>query len=529
MQAQNVPPDAPAPVTYAAEAGEPHPQPAKPSAVPTAIKALEYIKAQPNSGPTSWTNGPYTYDGAGNVKGIGSEVYVYDKVGRLQSATMRGPDLTSMQTQSFIYDAYGNLTSTTKLGQTIPLIITPGTNSNQLDAVGYDAAGNVISTGSLYYGYDAAGMLNTVRLGPMTAPAAIYAYTADDERIFAFDVSANTTRWTVRGLDHKVLRAFKQSGANWSVERDYIYREGSLLAALKPDGAVEHYSLDHLGTVRLVTDGSGQKIGYHVYWPFGEEWSPGNSQEGSRLKFTGHERDADPSGGDNPLDYIHARYYRSRWGRFLSVDPVLDIKKAAASPQMWNRYAYAANNPLRYTDPDGRLGNDGLTKPMTAENLCCAPPVVSWAFHTEAALLSMAADELIISPAAVRAVGAAGRLFGAIGEEISLSRRIMGALKSADTATRLEGEAAAVLGESVTGFQKVVRQGGRVVGEVDVETTKAIVEVTGSPTPSKVGQVTKLVGDRAMNPTGKPVIDYGPSLTAGSGPPEGRGNGRKNA
>jgi hypothetical protein len=39
---------------------------------------------------------------------------------------------------------------------------------------------------------------------------------------------------------------------------------------------------------------------------------------------------------------------------FLSVDPVLDTQKALKEPQRWNRYSYVINNPLRYTDPDGR-------------------------------------------------------------------------------------------------------------------------------------------------------------------------------
>jgi hypothetical protein len=41
-------------------------------------------------------------------------------------------------------------------------------------------------------------------------------------------------------------------------------------------------------------------------------------------------------------------------GRFLSVDPVLDLKKTIPNPQMWNRYAYVLNNPVRFTDPTGK-------------------------------------------------------------------------------------------------------------------------------------------------------------------------------
>jgi RHS repeat-associated protein len=317
-------------------------------AVPQAVKALAYLKPRPNAGPTSWTNGPYGYDGAGNIAAIGSESYVYDPVGHLMSATVRGPDLSSMQTQSFTYDGYGNLTNTSKLGQTVSLPTAAATN--QLTTVHYDAAGRMDVAGVQHYDYDALGMLNVVRLGASSQPHIIYAYTADDERLFAFDVSTGVTHWTVRGLDNKVLRDFRQNGANWSVERDYVYRDGLLLAALKSAGGVEHYSLDHLGTPRLVTDASGRKVGYHVYWPFGEEWSAGNAQDASPLQFTGHERDPDPSNGAMLLDYMHARHYQPAFGRFLSLDaagPDID------DPRTFNRYAYVLNSPVRYYDPTG--------------------------------------------------------------------------------------------------------------------------------------------------------------------------------
>ncbi|HKO56369.1 MAG TPA: RHS repeat-associated core domain-containing protein [Thermoanaerobaculia bacterium] len=319
-----------------------------PPKVPQAVAALEQLKSKANAGPVSWTNGPYGYDGAGNITAIGNEAFVYDKIGRLKGAIVRGPDLTALQTQTFLYDDYGNLTSTSKLGQTVSLPANALTN--RLEGIDYDAAGNVTAIGVQHYDYDALGMLNAIRVGTSLQPRIVYAYTADDERLLAFDVSANITHWTLRSLDNKVLRDFKQQGSMWSVERDYVYRDGLLLAALKSSGAVEHYTLDHLGTPRLVTDGAGRKIGYHAYWPFGEEWTSDSAQEGSPLQFTGHERDAGPSGGAAPLDYMHARYYQGTMGRFLAVD---DTGPDPDDPRTFNRYGYVLGSPVRFYDPYG--------------------------------------------------------------------------------------------------------------------------------------------------------------------------------
>jgi RHS repeat-associated protein len=111
---------------------------------------------------------------------------------------------------------------------------------------------------------------------------------------------------------------------------------------------VEYYHLDALGSVRVVTNASGQVLRRHDYRPFGEEVSPSHPSPERKL-FTGQERDAETG-----LDYFGARYYRADIARFTTVDPELNIKEALVDPQRWNRYAYVTNNPLKYTDPDGK-------------------------------------------------------------------------------------------------------------------------------------------------------------------------------
>jgi RHS repeat-associated protein len=118
---------------------------------------------------------------------------------------------------------------------------------------------------------------------------------------------------------------------------------------------VEYYHVDAVGSVRALTSQAGQVIERHDYLPFGEECTTGpcasnpGLNAGQPRKYTGKERDKETG-----LDYFGARYYGSKIGRFTTVDPVYNWQENLVDPQRWNRYAYARNNPLRYTDPDGK-------------------------------------------------------------------------------------------------------------------------------------------------------------------------------
>jgi RHS repeat-associated protein len=119
--------------------------------------------------------------------------------------------------------------------------------------------------------------------------------------------------------------------------------------ALAQDEVI-YYHTDAIGSVRMVTDAAGAVVARYDYLPFGETWptSPPNTSPDVR-QFGGKEHDA-----NTELDYFGARYYRGVSGRFTTIDPVLNFELALIDPQRWNRYAYALNNPLKFTDPDGR-------------------------------------------------------------------------------------------------------------------------------------------------------------------------------
>lgn len=320
--------------------------------------------ASPPQPQVDWARGvAYKYDGSGNIRRIGPDVYVYDHFGRVVKADV------NRTLREYTYDAFGNRLTCTQAAGT-PLEgdcqggyqIDEAANRNRVAGLPYDQRGNLESFESHNYHYDALNMMTREEFG---AARREFIYTADDERIAIHDVSSSSFRWTIRDVSGKVLREFTsghgENGAGsgelvWS--RDFIWRDALLLASRQPvNGSVTtyHYHLDHLGTPRQVTDQTDQLVGFHDYYPFGHETDGGKDEPNAApLKFTGHERDTWGGSSLATLDYMHARYYSATLGRFLSVDPTWESADLAA-PQSWNRYSYVRNNPINNTDPDGRI------------------------------------------------------------------------------------------------------------------------------------------------------------------------------
>lgn len=104
------------------------------------------------------------------------------------------------------------------------------------------------------------------------------------------------------------------------------------------------YHGDHLGSANWITDIQGLPIQYIHYAPYGELIANQHiTSYDERYKFTGKERDA-----ESGYDAFGARYLSSVFGHWLSADPLVD-KYLWISP-----YAYAAWNPIKYKDPNGK-------------------------------------------------------------------------------------------------------------------------------------------------------------------------------
>ena len=130
-----------------------------------------------------------------------------------------------------------------------------------------------------------------------------------------------------------------------------------------------YYHSDHLGSATMISDWEGKEYQRIEYTPYGETWVEKTNNSGSEFlpyRFTGKEVDQETG-----LYYYGARYLDPKYSMWISTDPALgeyipeigkgNSKNSANLPGMGgvynhingNLYAYAANNPIKYTDPDG--------------------------------------------------------------------------------------------------------------------------------------------------------------------------------
>lgn len=255
-------------------------------------------------------------------------------------------------------------------------------------AAAYDANGQPTRLGHRHYRWDALGRLAAIEPEQGGQPLARYTYDHRGLRI-AKQVGGETTRY-LYGAEKNLLAEVDAGGR---LQRQYIFLADLLLATLdtptgqlaaEPEeddaasllsqeiglwadlkalaasylgqgGSIAYIHANHLGAPEAATDQAGQLIWQASYAPFGQAsvrtaQAPGAMRVSERsgsgryvlnIRLPGQYFD-DESG----LHYNRQRYYDPQQGAYLSPDPL-------GQPDGPNAYAYAANNPLAYVDPDG--------------------------------------------------------------------------------------------------------------------------------------------------------------------------------
>jgi RHS repeat-associated protein len=110
----------------------------------------------------------------------------------------------------------------------------------------------------------------------------------------------------------------------------------------------EYFLRDHLGNTRITfkPNGAGFTLNQSAdYYPFGMKWVG----MGGENKYLYNGKELQDEIGLDWYDY-GARFYDPQIGRWTTPDPLSETLQESFTP-----YHYCVNNPVLYTDPDGRI------------------------------------------------------------------------------------------------------------------------------------------------------------------------------
>ncbi|WP_432171827.1 polymorphic toxin-type HINT domain-containing protein [Streptomyces sp. 1222.5] len=135
-----------------------------------------------------------------------------------------------------------------------------------------------------------------------------------------------------------------KTGGNVTATR--YYSHAGQTVAMRTPSDLTWLCTDHHGTAALQIDAAAQALTRRPTKPFGEDRGTKKpaAWRGEKGFIGGTE---DPTG----LTHLGSREYDTTTGRFISVDPIGDLK----DPQQINGYAYSNNNPVTFSDADGEF------------------------------------------------------------------------------------------------------------------------------------------------------------------------------
>ncbi|MBP2706098.1 type IV secretion protein Rhs [Microbispora sp. RL4-1S] len=339
-------------------------------------RLAQVVDDREKAGPQTMDNIVYTYNPIGDItrvhddrddkSAVDTQCYTYDYNRRLTegwtatnecaaaptTATVGGP---APYWQTFTYDAVGNRTSEVQHAGTGDVRRTytyPGPGQPQphtlakvdttgpgarTDSFEYDAAGNttrrVTTLGDQKLVWNAEGDLAASTIGGKTST---FVYDAEGTRLLRREPGKTTL---YLGGEELALTTGtgKVSGTR--------YYEGPKATVVRTsDGQVDYLIGDRHDTDELSVNATTLAYSRRSTTPYGGERGTAPASWPGEKGFVGGT--IDESTG---LTHIGAREYDVAIGRFVSVDPVMDL----TDPQQINGYAYSNDNPVGFSDPSG--------------------------------------------------------------------------------------------------------------------------------------------------------------------------------
>ncbi|WP_126643419.1 polymorphic toxin-type HINT domain-containing protein [Embleya hyalina] len=168
-----------------------------------------------------------------------------------------------------------------------------------------------------------------------------YLHDADGNRIIRREAGKTTL---YLGTDELTTNT-DQSGS--VVGTRYYPTAGGATVVRNGPATLTYMAADHHGTPTSTLDAATLAATRRQSKPFGEPRGPqptqANGQWPDDKGFLGKPMDA------TGLTHVGAREYDPTLGRFISVDPIMDLTDA----QQMHGYTYSSNSPLTYSDPSG--------------------------------------------------------------------------------------------------------------------------------------------------------------------------------
>ncbi|WP_440411887.1 toxin TcdB middle/N-terminal domain-containing protein [Neorhizobium petrolearium] len=279
-----------------------------------------------------------TRDLLGRIKAItglttaDSWTYTYDDLGRLTKADNLGNNALD---ETYSYSVTGNLTSRTKMGTyTYPAgtAVRPHAATKiGTKTIGYDANGNMLTDGTRTLVWDRSNLLGSVT---QSGSSVTFGYGPDGARAIKTWAFGKTL---YASADVEIDRT--TPGAE--VYTRYPHPDLKIVTTAAGATTRSYLHRDHLASVRLVTSDTGGPAEQTAYAAYGQ---PTNTAMQTKKGYIGERFDAETG-----LMYLNARYYDPAFARFASPDDWDPTKEGVGT----NRYAYAQNDPVNKSDPNG--------------------------------------------------------------------------------------------------------------------------------------------------------------------------------